>query len=114
MSEPTVQVPVSVIGDALDAIRSGHDPALWPDVVQALDALLSQPTPTAEPPSIADMALGTTFRAQATYDGEWLLMLWTGTRLVDAIHLASYATQNTYGMPGIDPSTIRDVTPPES
>jgi hypothetical protein len=111
--DPTVQVPMALIYNALDAIRSGHDPALWPDVVQALDVLLSQPTPTAEPKSGRRWAEGVyAINFQPGYypsivmpdvDG-WDLLYEDGTW---------YNPSEGDTLHRLDPSTIRDVMPPK-
>ena len=54
MGERMVQVPVSLIERAVHRLIHNTTDA-W-DVVDELRALLSQPTPTAEPPRVEDMA----------------------------------------------------------
>lgn len=125
--EPTVQVPVSLIEDARDAI----DTQDWEhaNTRAALDALLSQSTPTADepgltpselrawraldqqkadagPPRIEDMAPGTTFRADTIatrYGSRWTVL--PSGRVESGMGIGHEASE-------IDPSTIRDVTPP--
>lgn len=81
------------------------------DELDRLRALLSQPTPTAEPPNIADMAPGTTFRARRNNDNAvWHLWCWTGRSLMRIG--ASTTAQGAISDMDIDPSTIREVTPP--
>lgn len=126
MTEPTVQVPVSLIEDALNTSPSAVERRV--NAVRALRALLSQQIPTADewaawercegprpdgldddaplpspqPPRIEDMAPGTTFRL-AGGNGMWM-------RTRDgAVHTSGVST---FGV-GIDPSTIRDVIPPK-
>lgn len=109
MAEPTVQVPVSLIERALKVAD-----ILYPDglpVREELRALLSHPTPSAEPVSIADMAPGTTFVARyraGAFHGDaarWRKVDATLVALASSAGTPVYATQ-------LDPSTIRDVTPP--
>ncbi|WIE65937.1 hypothetical protein DEI99_005205 [Curtobacterium sp. MCLR17_036] len=118
---------------------SDTDKGLAKDLRIVLDALtvaqgiaaLSQPTPTAKPtgphpgeldsefierhrsaapPSIADMVPGTTFRMRRNNDSVWHLWCWTGRALM---RIGAHVTvQGAIGEMDIDPSTIRDVTPP--
>ncbi|MDT0211220.1 hypothetical protein [Curtobacterium sp. BRD11] len=96
--------------------------------VAAMSALLSQPTPTAEPidavsascvdgatpeqqretaepPRIEDMAPGTTFTAAASSD-VWRWAVRQDGQVVSGLGIGPKSS--------IDPSTIRDVTPPRS
>lgn len=136
MAEPTVRVPVSLIEQE---IRVGMQSVETPkQLARRIETLLSQPTPTAEddfikrirnttprtdqsafdmetqrplgppaaPPSIADMVPGTTFR-----DDLGVVYLRMSPReddfvLTDSRGYFWFAYQ-------IDPSTIRDVTPPK-
>lgn len=137
MAEPTVEVPVSLI-------RSLHaEPVLSAYHRAVLAALLSQPTPTAEPvsprclfahtmvtadgrcgrcgaqlvdprgqadapPRIADMAPGTTFVARPSGSPRWLAF----SRLPGADPDVEDNEGDRWRWFAIDPSTIRDVTPP--
>lgn len=136
----TVQVPVSLIESAADALTLVGDMAASNELL----ALLSQPTPTAEqectcfpvperlhtthygatdpattlepnpdcplhfptaePPRIEDMAPGTTFTAVSLRGPErW-------TRQIDGV---TDRHGNVWSIDELDPSTIRDVTPPK-
>ncbi|MBF4603739.1 hypothetical protein [Curtobacterium sp. VKM Ac-2884] len=108
---------------ALPPEYDGHTPA---DAAKRMLALLSQPTPTTEPfdldspscatptptaqdeetvapPSIADMVPGTTFTAAAT-DDVWRWAVREDGLIASALGVGP--------MSALDPSTIRDVTPP--
>lgn len=125
MPEPTVPVPVSLIErTAAEYERDG-----WPLAAEKWRALLSQPTPTAEPkytkasaapkrlrvrgdgfvtspadpPSITNMAPGTRFR---TDDDTWTVMDSFGDRWLQK------GDGDAWDIEDLDPSTIRDVTPP--
>jgi hypothetical protein len=108
MAEPTVQVPVSLIERAVEGLLKapGRDAIL---VCGELHTLLSQPTPSAEPPRIEDMAPGTTFTVNLLGSGiDYRVTVpdfGVQYRLVDRdlwVHLRDR-----------DPSTSRDVTPPK-
>lgn len=131
MAEPSVQVPVSLIERAIeDAVQKWWDGDQAPEdqgatylakaVKTAVLALLSQPTPSAEPYTpedgpapwgylptdrIEDMAPGTTFTAlveldftATTFLGQWV---------------ASDPDGHHWVAGDFNPSTIRDVTPPK-
>ncbi|PYY63635.1 hypothetical protein DEJ30_12030 [Curtobacterium sp. MCPF17_003] len=111
-----------------DVTEWGDNDELWEEI-DRLRALLSQPTPTAEtvacphwepgqitmrngctacradaaPPSIAAMVPGTTFTAAATSD-IWRWAVRTDGQVVSGLGIGPKSS--------IDPSTIRDVTPP--
>lgn len=122
----------------------GHDPA---EAARRMSALLSQPTPTAEPedeglcdcgepyatcaaargrllqemdrtdsPRIEDMTPGTTFVAQTSLpERTWhLFMVTEHASYIDGSTLRFYRTPGDQAFVDatIDPSTIRDVTPP--
>lgn len=105
MTEPTVQVPVSLIKRAVEGLLKapGRDAIL---VCGELHTLLSQPTPSAEPPRIEDMAPGTTFTAST-----WQKYLSHWTYLPDGGVLSGMGVWHDRA--DVDPSTIRDVTPPQ-
>lgn len=132
MTEPTVQVPVSlaraIVGqlrnDAeqidgewgwnrdVSKIRASSDPDDYGKeqvrLSDALDALLSQPTPTAEPPRIEDMAPGTQFTAQYRMTGRRALFAKVGKWSVVEVAVGALTIHGAV----LDPSTIRDVTSP--
>lgn len=98
----TVQVQVSLIEGLLDDFGNRRARA-----VREACALLSQPTPSAELyRSIVQLAEGSTFHARQHGDPQerfWFLAAGMGVVSLDAI--MGHANS-------IDPSTIRDVTPP--
>jgi len=133
VAEPTVQVPVSLIERAGNALLEVPPSSVNASIYSELHALLSQPTPTAEPnnwanghrwpctrfytsaterdactcnaapPSITDMVPGTTFTAKTP----------TGwRRCLRATGFGVYVAEGQWDYSRIDPSTIRDVTPP--
>ncbi len=134
MTEPTVQVPVSLIERAMKGLLNapGRDAIL---TCGELHTLLSQPStaPTAEPsgtdvlatdeemaefgeaeraripepPQIEYMAPGTTFWGKFTPGGE----LRQFTRIEGDYPVLIRGVE--YRADDIDPSTIRDVTPPK-
>lgn len=129
MSEKYAHVPVSLIQRAHDAIDA---PNTWTaDIRAELAAYLSQPTPTAQPktrqqraqevidrnernrlrsapPSIADMVPGATF-VQAV---AWTVAV-SGRGEKYAYRPCGRFGSQVITDNDIDPSTIRDVTPPE-
>jgi hypothetical protein len=106
VSEPTVQVPVSLLEQMQRYFRSGSD-TLSRRMAAELTTLLSQPTPTAELPRPEDMAPGTTFTARFVNPADG------GGRFtnIDGFGVRDEAGRWCIAR-GIDPSTIRDVTPP--
>ncbi len=127
MAEPTVQVPVSLITEADEVMREGTRHARY-IMAARLDALLSQPTPTAELSALGlrehigpdgsnyimpaepiqrpeHMSVGTTFvHLSATWevvDGGRAVGVNVPGQGIACRHLSTF-----------DPSTIRDVTPP--
>ncbi|WP_284761533.1 hypothetical protein [Curtobacterium sp. MEB011] len=132
--EPTVQVPVSLI----ERLLGNRTTDTWNE----LRALLSQPTPsavltggigypvreaarredeharsvaTADPPSIEDMVPGTTFTAGWPHTGRpthWVVLN-DGVRCIEHGR-GYYGTAWSLHDAPIDPSTIRDVTPPRA
>jgi hypothetical protein len=124
MTEPTVQVPASLI----EALLGESEPSRRVEARRQARALLSQPTPTAEPidavsascvdgaapeqqretaepPRIEDMAPGTTF----TEEVRWTV---TGTLSTGSTVAHSGSGEMRFA-DRFDPSTIRDVTPPK-
>lgn len=129
MAERMIQVPVSLIQKTILALRVNTPQSTRRARGEALAALLSQPTPTAEPmsadefsarwrgadavlrgmsepaapPSIAEMVPGTTFE-------------WEGHRFMRLSATAQYPLVDDGGflfdVDSIDPSTIRNITPP--
>ncbi|WIA95840.1 hypothetical protein [Curtobacterium sp. MCBA15_004] len=136
--QPTVQVPVSLIEQIERDLGEnawhpedcpGSHPAHCTCAVgqarRALRALLSQPTPTVgylpfderaefpvevpvEPPRIEDMAPGTLFWAKDG-KGVWRRLSKTNASVTSVVDLS---TGRHFPAIHIDPSTIRDVTPP--
>jgi hypothetical protein len=106
VAEPTVQVPVSLIERIVGTnSRRTLDKSY---AIRELRALLSQPTPTptAEPPRIEDLAPGSTFRADTTHGTQ-------GELFFAAADGWFYNIMGIITNPrDIDPSTIRNVTPP--
>ncbi|QKS13922.1 hypothetical protein HUN58_14505 [Curtobacterium sp. Csp1] len=135
MTEPTVQMPVSLIEELREAADVAYkgpndtDPAmlrLYADKIRrgypgggsnltaavarvldvVADALVWQPTTTADQPRIEDLESGTLLE---------LGKRWTVARDHDGVTFL-YAENDGYStlMPAsaVDPSTIRDVTPP--
>ena len=99
MTEPTVQVPVSL--PTREQIQNGAVAEFEGKTLTVdLDAV-SQPTPTAEPPRIEDLAPGTTFTARG---GMHFTVL--------ALDIIQDAAKRHYLARQFDPSTIRDVQPP--
>ncbi len=113
MSEPIMQIPESL--DTNELRQVARNDGLWEseavlvetaaDEIDRLRALLSQPTPTAEPPSIEEMAPGTTF----TEEVRWTV---TGTLSTGSTVAHSRSGEMRFA-DRFDPSTIRDVTPPK-
>jgi hypothetical protein len=87
-------------------------------LAQALDVARSagmvlEPTTPAEPPSIADMAPGTTFWAQfRDTDRRALFVKIGGTTAWPVMDVAAGALA-VYSASALDPSTIRNVNPPK-
>ena len=131
MAEPTVQVPVSQVTQWRNDLQAMLPPGTYA-ILRELDALLSQPTPSAEamsadefsarwrgadtalrrmsepaePPRIEDMAPGTTFTA--ILNGGKRLRTYTVTER----RILTESEGGAYALGDIDPSTIRDVQPP--
>lgn len=130
MTEPTIQVPVALIEGMPheDWCAARRFPREQCDCYRSrFTALLSQPTPTAEPmtldqravaafgpevlertgpPRIEDMEPGTTFRAQAYAQA---YQMWRVVNATTVEHQSGFH----HHVSVIDPSTIRDVTPPK-
>jgi len=102
-AEPSVQVPVSLVQRARDVVGACE---FDDDVFDELNALVSRSPAPAEPVSIADMAPGTSFGCTVdSHNTKVLRFMRTSEGAVDE--------DGTYWpVADIDPSTIRDVTPP--
>lgn len=127
MAERMMPVPVSLIEQAANLLAYGGTRDL--DLAGSFRALLSQPTPTAEPmsteqigqeylrlittpPRIEDMAPGTRFVAEGLgvpgVDHPFEVRMTDSSEQVLYCHLHHTGAQPWY----VDPSTIRNVTPP--
>jgi len=111
-AEPSLREQVQALRDEMFAELDSPDHLVPLDsLIERMDAMLAEQAPSAEPPSIADMALGTTCHEEVS----GTVPSWAGEDQVspclcvldpghDGRHQCSHQ---------VDPSTIRDVTPPK-
>jgi len=105
--ERTVQVPVSLIERAIQALGVIYDDSIYPDVVTELTALLSQPNPTVDldrTPCSAETYSWDHFRPEQV-DSYWITC--------DVLGPHDEHQDEHTGLTWRDPSTIRDVTSPK-
>ncbi len=111
MAEPTVQVPVSTLKRIVyHAQQTTSDIVLAQEVARLIP---DDAPPTAEPPRIEDLAPGTTFRAKHVDPEECgnAMRTWFVFGLRRVILFNDWGQR--WSVDSIDPSTIRDVTPPK-
>jgi hypothetical protein len=107
MSERMIPVPESLIERIDSAYNNNASSDTFAGLIEEL-WMLSQPTPTAEPPRIEDLTPGSTFRADTTHGTQ-------GELFFAAADGWYYNIMGIITNPSdIDPSTIRDVTPPHA